>query len=140
MATTEEEVAPLELGDRIYIQGGTLDGTRGRIYHMGEDSISILADGTSDRLIQIPLVEDDFDPALGIENIYPISRRVSPSFVAQIDAQKDYIADTFGMNGEPGITYKITDINEQADTLTLEDETGDLLMESGDKVKTEISA
>lgn len=120
----ESDSPEFQLGDRIYIEGGTLDSTRGRIYYMDDSLIRILPEGAPDRVIDIPIVEGDFAENLGIENFYLISKRARPSFVAQIDAQEGDIADSFGANGELGIQYTIKDVNEKEDTLTLVDETG----------------
>jgi len=120
-----EDTSPeFELGDGVYIGGGQLDGTRGRIYYMDDERIRILPMGTSDRLVEITIVDGDLNPALGITNFFQTSKRAEPAFVSQIDAHVDQIAETFGMNGEPGIQYKIMEVNEGEDTITLQDETG----------------
>ena len=118
-----EEVPTFELGDRVMIVGGNLDQTRGRIYYMDSDLIRILADGVSDRLIDLPLEEGDFSPELGIDTIYLLTKAANPAFVAQIDAQVGQLADTFGPGGEVGIQYTIAEINEAEDTMTLTDTT-----------------
>ena len=119
----EIESPAFELGDRIYIEGGRLDGTRGRIYYMDADLIRILPEGAPDRVVDIPIVEGDFSEELAIDNFYLLSKRASPAFVTQIDAHVGEIADTFGPDGL-GIQYKIKEVNEQEDFLILEDETG----------------
>jgi hypothetical protein len=91
---------------------------------MDEDLIRILPIGASDRLVDIPLVDGDLDPDLHITNFYQTSTRAVPAFVGQIDAHVDQIAETFGPNGEPGVTYTIKEVNEAEDTITLVDETG----------------
>ena len=120
----DEESPEFNLGDGIYIAGGRLDGTRGRIYYMDDERIRILPIGASDRLIEILLVDGDLDPSLGITNFFQTSARAESAFVSQIDAHVDQIAETFGINGEPGIEYTIKEINEAEDTITLLDETG----------------
>jgi hypothetical protein len=121
----EDETSPeFGLGDSVYIGGGRLDGTRGRIYYMDDELIRILPMGASDRLIDIPLVEGDLDPELGIVNFYQTAPRAEPAFVSQIDAHVGSSAETFGPNGEPGIEYTIIELNEAEDTITLKDETG----------------
>ena len=125
MAEEIEDAAPVfGLGDGVYIEGGRLDGTRGRIYYMDDERIRILPTGVSDRLVEIELVEGDLDPALKITGFLQTSPRANPAFVAQIDAQVDQIAETFGINGEPGIQYTIKEVNEAEDTIFLVDETG----------------
>jgi hypothetical protein len=120
----EGDSPEFELGDGIFIGGGRLDGTRGRIYYMDDDLIRILPAGASDRLIDIPLVEGDLEPSLGIENFYQTSKRAVPAFVSQIDAHVGDIAETFGENGAPGISYTVQEVNEKEDTIKLLDDTG----------------
>lgn len=119
-----EEVPSFEIGDRVYIEGGQLDKTRGRIYYMDGELIRILPDGVSDRVIDIPLVEGDLSEDLGVKSFYLLSKAASPSFVAQIDAQVGQIAETFSATGEPGTKYRVVEIREAEDAMILEDETG----------------
>jgi hypothetical protein len=130
-AVHQEEELSFELGDRILIAGGRYDGLRGRIYYIDTESlIRILPDGVSDRLVELPIIDGDFDPDLNIEQPFLISKRVNPAFVAQIDARIGQKAETFEINGEPGPTYTIKSVNEKTDTLLLEDTTGsELLLE-----------
>lgn len=123
MGEAEEDVS-FELGDKVIVIGGSKDGTRGRIYYLDEDAMRILPEGVSDRLVELPLVDGDFDPDLGIDRLYLISKRPNPAFVAQIDAQKGETLDSFGINGEPGLSYTVEDINEEEDRLVLIDPTG----------------
>jgi len=111
----KEESPDFELGDRIYIEGGRFDGTRGRIYYMDSDLIRILPEGAPDRVIDIPIVDGDFLDDLEIDNFYLLSKRANPAFVAQIDAHVDEIADTFGLDGSLGIQYKIKEVDEKND-------------------------
>ena len=120
----EDSSPEFQLGDGVFITGGRLDKTRGRIYYMDDDLIRILPVGASDRLIEIPLVEGELDPALGITNFFQTSKRAVPAFVSQIDAHVEQIAETFGIHGEPGINYTIKEVDEKEDTITLTDETG----------------
>jgi hypothetical protein len=123
-AAAGEEVPTFELGDRVYIEGGQLDKTRGRIYYMDSELIRILPDGLSDRVVDIPLEDGGLAESLGVESFYLLSKAASPAFVAQIDAQVDQIAETFAADGTPGIRYRIREINEGEDTMVMEDETG----------------
>lgn len=119
----EEEVS-FELGDRVLLLGGQLDKLQGRIYYIDESLIRILPDGVSDRLVDIPIIDGDLDPALEIEHLYSLSKRANPAFVAQIDAQVGQTAETFGPNGEVGLKYTISAVNEKDDMMVLADETG----------------
>ena len=113
-----------ELGDTVHILGGQLDGTRGRIYYLDETLLRILPTGVTDRLIDIPIIDGDFDPSLEIEQCFNIEKHTNPAFVAQIDAHVGQIAQTFNSAGTPGPTYKIKAINETTDSIVLEDEVG----------------
>jgi hypothetical protein len=118
-----DESPEFQLGDRVYIEGGRFNDTRGRIYYMDSDLIRILPDGAPDRLVDIPIVDGDFAEDLGIENFYLLSKRANPAFVAQIDAHVGEIADSFGPDGTLGAQYKIKEINEAEDSIVIVDET-----------------
>lgn len=124
----EEQVqvddSSFELGDTVHILGGQLDGTRGRIYYLDENLLRILPTGVTDRLIDVPIIDGDFDPSLEIEQCFVISKRTNPAFVAHIDAHVGQIAQTFNSAGSPGPTYTIKAINETTDTIVLQDEAG----------------
>ena len=130
IAPTDEEIS-FELGDRILISGGRYDGLKGRIYYIDTESlIRIIPDGVSDRLVDLPIMDDDFDPSLNIEQPFLITKRTNPAFVALIDAHVGQKAETFSETGEPGPSYMIKSVNEKDDTLLLEDEAGtELLLE-----------
>lgn len=119
-----EEDISFDLGDRVYVQGGRLDGLRGRIYYLDPELMRILPDGVSDRLVDIPIVDGDLDPELGIEAYYSLTKRTNPAFVAQLNAHAEMTAETFSSSGEPGPKYTIKAVNEREDKLLLEDETG----------------
>lgn len=119
----EEEEVSFELGDSILLVGGQINGLRGRIYYIDETIIRILPDGVSDRIVDIPIVDGDLDPALKIDHLFSVSKRTNPAFVAQINAEVGELAETFDKNGVPGPTYKITAIDEVNDSITLVDET-----------------
>lgn len=122
-AQGEEEVS-FELGDQIFIEGGRHDKLHGRIYYLDEELIRILPDGVSDRLVDVPLVEGDLDPSLGIEAFYSVTKRTNPAFVAQIDAHVGLRAEAFTAEGQEGGVFTIKAINEKEDTILLEDDTG----------------
>lgn len=119
----EDEEILFELGDSVYLVGGQVDKLRGRIYYIDDDIIRVLPDGLSDRLVDIPIVDGDLDPALKIEHLYSVSKRTNPAFVAQIGAEVGEIAETFDKSGNPGPTYTIKAVDEATDTITLVDET-----------------
>lgn len=121
----ETEDEGFQLGDRVYIAStGPIDGLRGRIYYLDENLLRILPDGSFHRLESIPIVDGDFDPALQITNAYILKKRVSPAFVVQHDFQVGYLAETIKESGEMGVTYKIKSIDEENDSVILEDTAG----------------
>ena len=120
---TEELDAEFQLGDRVYIEGGRFNDTRGRIYYMDDDLIRILPDGAPDRLVDINLTDGELPD--DIENFYLISKRTSPAFVAQIDAHVGDVADSFLPDGSLGLQYEIKEVNEEEDFLVLTTEGGD---------------
>ena len=122
--SVEDETPVFELGDRIYIEGGRYDQARGRIYFIDDDLIRLLPEGAPDRLIDIPIIEGELDPKLGIETLYSVSKRANPAFVAQIDAHVGEIADTFTADGGLGTQFMIKEVNEAEDSIVLEDDTG----------------
>lgn len=125
MAAEEEPPSlDLELGDSIILEGGQLDGTRGRIYYLDPEHLRILPNGMTNRLIEIPVQEGAFPEELGLTNIYIDQKRATDKFVAQIGAQKDDIVDTFDLDGSPGPIFKVQEINEAEDTIMLVDQTG----------------
>ena len=119
-----DEDISFELGDTVLLSGGQVDGLHGRIYYIDENLIRILPDGVSDRLVDIPIIEGDLDPALNIQHLYSISKRVVPAFVAQINAQLGEKAETFNKDGVPGALYTIKAIDEINDKIHIIDETG----------------
>ena len=119
----EQEQEQIGLGDTIMIEGGRLDRTRGRIYFMDDNLIRILPDGVSDSLKDIPLVEDNPDPELGIEGIVLIKKAASASFVHLLDIRPDQIVTTFTSVGEPGPKFTVVSVDEEKDAVLLKDET-----------------
>jgi len=125
MTDKEEEEIGFELGDKILIMGGRYDSLKGRVYYIDENLIRILPEGVSDRLVDLPIIDGDIDPDLQVDHLYPISKRTNPSFVSQIGANVDQIAQAFGPNGEVKGSFTIKSINELSDSIVLADETGD---------------
>lgn len=128
-APEEQEEQPVELGDHILIEGGQLDGTTGKVYYRSADLIRVLADGNTDRLVDIPLVEGEPDPSLEVKTIAFIAKRQYPEFVKQQGFQVDETLETFkkqrGQNDIPirGPIYVIKGINESDDSITVQDTT-----------------
>lgn len=80
----EEEEVGLELGVPIKINGGTFDGTKGIIYEISDERFSILATGTTDRLIHIDLEDGGPKEDYGIQGIDIGDLPGKPGFVAMV--------------------------------------------------------
>jgi hypothetical protein len=119
----ETEDEGIELGDTIMIEGGRLDRTRGRIYFMDDNLIRILPDGVSDSLKDIPLIEENPDPELGIEGIVVLKKAPKHSFVHLLDIRPEQIVTTFTNTGEPGPKFTVVSVDEEKDAVLLVDET-----------------
>jgi hypothetical protein len=118
-----EEEEGIELGDTIMIEGGRLDRTRGRIYFMDDNLIRILPDGVSDSLKDIPLIDENPDPELGIEGIVILRKAPTHSFVHLLDIRPEQIVTTFTATGEPGPKFTVVSVDEEKDAILLMDET-----------------
>jgi hypothetical protein len=118
-----EEEEGIELGDTIMIEGGRLDRTRGRIYYMDDSLIRILPDGVSDSLKDIPLIDENPDPELGIEGIVILRKAPRHSFVHLMDIRPEQIVTTFSATGEPGPKFTVVSVDEEKDAVLLVDET-----------------
>jgi hypothetical protein len=116
----QEENSSVELGDMVYIEGGKHDQLYGRVYYIDETLMRVLPTGVSDRLVDIPLIDDEFDPDLGVKNCYIDVKRTNPAFVAQIDAHAGGNVETFTETGEEGPTYSIIAVDEKGDKITLQ--------------------
>lgn len=124
---TEEVV---ELGDRILVDGGRLHFTRGRVYYRDADLIRIQPDGTSDRLVDIPLIDGEPDPDLKVDGFIILEKRRLYTFVEQQDFAADQTIETFtgGSAGpQEGPKFKVRSVNKVTDTAVLVDDTGDEL-------------
>lgn len=123
-----EEV--IELGDRILIMGGIgskLHFTRGRVYYRDADLIRILPDGTSDQVVDMPLVEGAPDPDLKVEEIAILEKRKLEAFVQQMDFQPEQLVETFTVDRQVGPILTVKAVDTFADKASFTDETGVIL-------------
>lgn len=110
----------IAIGDNIYVMGGSLNGTRGKLYGFHKDRFSILPSGVSDRLIHIPLVNGKPNPELGIKNILLLQRAVKPGFVYVTDLHADAYVETFSANGVPAGMFKVVSVDDELDEATFQ--------------------
>jgi hypothetical protein len=109
-----EEAPEFVVGDIVYLQGGLRDNTKGKIYYMDADLLRIMPFGSSDRVVEVNLGGEDYD------NIFLVEESQLPTFVEILGAKVGYVAEAYGVNGEPIGKYTIEEVNQDEDTLKLE--------------------
>ena len=121
---TNEDVG-LELGDYVVIVGGSLHKTKGKLYQFSDDQFSILADGATDRIIKIPIVDGEPDPALEITEILILKKALKPGFIHMADLRAGQAVETFLEGPAKGPIFKVISVNEEEDSAVFEDESGE---------------
>jgi hypothetical protein len=111
----------IELGDLIEIISKRYKRVKGRVYYRDLGMIKIMPDGISDRVYSFPLVDDEFDPELGVEEIALYQKRRLNTFVEQHNLRAGYNIETF-KGGEEGPTYKIVKVLIDEDAIEIENE------------------
>jgi hypothetical protein len=120
----EQELATYALGDILYIEGGVYDGSEGRLYYYDDEYIKILPNGLTNKLLTIPLDDEEYEE-LGIEEIIRKKRAVEPGFLSLVGFVKGEGVETFTTSGEPGPTFTVVDMNKKEDSILLRSELGD---------------
>ena len=123
-AVQEEEGLGYELGDTVFIVGGRLNGTQGKLYTFRPDKINILTVGNTDRVTSIPLVDGNPDPDLGIEDMPILEKAPLHTFVGLIDVRAGQYIETFLAGGEPDGIFKVISVDEEKDEIVVEDDGG----------------
>jgi hypothetical protein len=111
----------IELGDLIEIVSKRYKRVKGRVYYRDLTMIKIMPDGISDRVYSFPLVDDEFDLELGVEELALYQKRRLNTFVEQHNLRVGYNIETF-KNGEEGPTYKIIKVLKDEDAIEVENE------------------
>lgn len=112
----------LQLGDTIFITGGTLAGTRGKIYYISDELIRIMPFGVSNRLIDIPIIDGAFDSELEIgDDDLKYEKGTAHSFVALQDLHVGQMIEAF-KDGKLVNKYALKEVNEKEDSIVLVDE------------------
>jgi len=120
----EEDDAGLYLGDRLKLTTTKYGLLKGRIYYLDTESlIRIMPDGVSNRIYDIPIVDGDLDPDLGIiGDIEVINKGPRVGFLSWQGFRVEQTLYSFKPDGSMGSLYTVTSINEEKDRLTLRDE------------------
>jgi hypothetical protein len=114
----------LQLGDTLIILGGTLAGTRGKVYFVNDDKIRIMPLGVSNRLTDIDVIDGDFDPSLDIGDgdiNYVKGKTIPPSFVKIQNFRANQLIEAF-KDGKLVNKYILKLVNEAEDSIILVDE------------------
>ena len=121
-----EDTSPgIQIGDRILITGGNLDGTRGKLYGMYPDHLAILPDGVTDRVIRIPLIDGAPDPDLNIEAFDILEEATRPGFIQLTGMMAGDIIQTFGSDGTPKGEFTVKSLNLEEDSAIFVTSTGE---------------
>lgn len=124
-AEEEAEEEGLQLGDRFKIISKRYGEVKGTIYYLdAEKLLRILPDGVSNRVYDFPLMDDDFDPELGLVSITRIFRGPGVGFAEQQGLRTDQEIITFLPDGSLGPSFTITAVNQEDDRIRVRDETG----------------
>jgi len=113
----------LQLGDTLIVLGGTLTGTRGKVYFVNDELVRIMPMGVSNRLIDIPIIDGDFDPSLDIEDgdiNYIKATLTPPSFVNLQNFRANQLVEAF-KDGNLVNKYILNLVNEKEDSIILVD-------------------
>ena len=125
MDSQPEEETGLEVGDLVIIQGGRLNKSSGKIYGFSQDRIDILPKGSTSSLIKIPLIDGSPDPEYEIENILILKKALRTGFINLVDLRAGQTVETFGSAGEPRGIFKVIRVDEEKDSATFQDESGE---------------
>ena len=118
----EENEDFLQLGDTIVITGGTLAGTRGKVYYVDDDLIQLMPFGVTNSLVNIPIIDGDFDPSLEIgDDDFKYEKGTTPSFVKLQDLRVGQMIEAF-KDGKLVNRYALKEVNEKEDSIILVDE------------------
>lgn len=117
-----------ELGDFVRIDSTKYGKVIGYIYYRDGELISVMPLGATDFLYDFPRIFDDendkFDDDLGVSQSFIFEKRKLPTFVEQQDFHVGQVIETIKEDRQRGQLIKITNINTEDDTITVEDQEG----------------
>ena len=132
MADQPEEVMPgeqeevgIEIGDKVLLLGGRHNKTVGVLYGIQKDRFTIQPLGVTSSVLHIPLVDNEPDPELGIQEIQILKKAVKPGFIFLTDMHPGQLAETFTGEGQPAGTFKVESVDEINDSAVFLTEAGD---------------
>ena len=117
----DDPALSIQLGDHVIIDSEMYKRTEGVVYYNGPDVMSIKPHGVENMVRLFDMTEDGFDEKYGVRDVFIVEKRKYDSFVEQQDLRVQQLVDTFDKQGEPYKQYRITKVNEEADSVTLQD-------------------
>jgi len=118
----------LEIGDTILVLGGQFNKTVGKLYGFFTDRMLIQVQGQTDRVVRIPLTDGAPEEDLEIQDIIILKKAPRPGFITMVDLRAGQYVETFGppVGGVPAQTgtFKVVSVNEETDSVVLEDTAG----------------
>jgi hypothetical protein len=112
----------IQLGDRIIIDSRRDGRVFGTVYYYNENQMNVKPDGLSNRVMTYDMNEEGFDESIGVEQVLIIEKRKFESFVEQQDFRVNNRIDTFDSDGQLYKEYRISKVNQETDSIDLEDE------------------
>ena len=119
----DEDDGIVYVGDIIQITTNKSTVIKGMIYYLDTNLIRVMPEGTSDRLIDVPLPDEDEEDTFGIVDLaYKKGPRIP--FVALLALRSGLTVHAYDKDGNYIRDYTIEEVNEEADSARLTDETG----------------
>ena len=119
----------MELGDEVVIDSKQHARTIGTIYYRDFDIIRVKPYGSTNTVIDFELEQDDdgedFKESEGVTFSAIKQKRTQAAFVEQQDFRVDHMIHTYSADGTFHESYVITDVNEKADTMVIQSESGE---------------
>jgi hypothetical protein len=125
LASDNEAMLIIQLGDRVIIDSKKYGRTIGTVYYRSLELISVKPDGVSNTLHDFEVEEgeevENFKEEEGVSSSYVVEKRKFESFVEQQDFRINQIIDTFTSTGELYKSYKVVKVDKENDFIQLQD-------------------
>ena len=124
MESADNEENALFIGDTVQITTRKHGIIRGMIYYIDDSVIRVMPEGSSDRLTDVPLPDDNTDP--DDIDIIDLAYNNGPrsSFVELLALRSGLTIQTYKSDGTYLKDYTVEEVNPHADSARLRDETG----------------
>ena len=121
----DDPMLVIQLGDRVVIQS-SIGETTGLVYYRSLELIRVRPDGVSNQLVDFEMEQTEdgevFNEESGVTVAYVIEKRMEESFVRQHDYRVNQPITTYALDGTSYQNYTIVDVNEEMDSMTIQDE------------------